>query len=85
MVPLAISKYSFYPSDFGEIIKKEERKEGREGGKEEVKKKGSHTLMSEAQEVLYLILQTSVTSPMVQLLRLCFHSRGHEFNLWVES
>lgn len=46
MVPLAISKYSFYPSDFGEIIKKEERKEGREGGKEEVKKKGSHTLMS---------------------------------------
>ena len=47
MVPLAISKHSFYPSDFEEIIKKEERKgkKGREGGKEEVNKKGSHALM----------------------------------------
>lgn len=47
MVPLAISKYSFHPTDFGEIIKKEERKgkKGREGGKEEVKKKGSYALM----------------------------------------
>lgn len=47
MVPLAISKQLFHPSDFGEIIQKEERKgeKGREGGKEEVKKKGSYALM----------------------------------------
>lgn len=45
MVPLAISKYSFYPSDFGEIIKKRKEREGGREGKEEVKEKGSHALM----------------------------------------
>ena len=42
MVPLAISKYSFYPSNFGEIIKKEEKKGGREGKRKEKRKEAMH-------------------------------------------